>query len=354
MNKKADPSTSFEQLAFALFLGLITIGLIVILWPFAAPILWSVLAAIMFQPLYLRLLRIWPNHANRSALLTLLIIFIAIIVPAFAIGNVVFQQISSLYLALQSGRIDVASLFMQVHDALPVKQQSMLDNLGLSDPNIIRSRAEQLVTQSAGFLARQAVAIGGSAFGYLLALGVSLYVTYFLLRDGQRLGPAIRDALPFEQAVADRLGAKFIIIVRATIKGSFVVGLTQGALGGITFWVAGVPSAPLFGALMVLLALLPALGPAIVWVPVAIYLLAIGDVWQAVTVAVSGVAVIGMADNILRPILVGRDTGIPDWLVLLTTLGGIATLGLSGIVLGPLAAGLFLAAWAIYNEQQPE
>ncbi|QYU66643.1 AI-2E family transporter [Leptolyngbya sp. 15MV] len=194
--------------------------------------------------------------------------------------------------------------------------------------------------------------LAGSALGFVLAFGVGLYATYFLLRDGARIGPAVLDHLPMERAVAERLGERFLIIVRATIKGSVVVGLVQGALGAITFWIAGVPSALLFGVLMAIASLLPAVGPALVWIPVAIYLLATGAIWQGVVVIASGVAVIGLADNLLRPILVGRDTGIPDWVILVTTLGGIAAMGLSGIVVGPLVAGLFIAGWAILREER--
>ena len=203
-----------------------------------------------------------------------------------------------------------------------------------------------------GFIASQAVAIGGGVLSFLLALGVGLYVTYFLLRDGGRVGPAVLDALPLEDSITNRLSQKFLSIVRATIKGSVLVGLVQGLLGAITFWIVCLPSALLFGLLIAIASLLPALGPALVWAPAAIWLFATGQIWQGVVMVGSGVAVIGMADNVLRPILVGRDTGIPDWIILVTTLGGIATLGLSGIVLGPLVAGLFLAAWSILLEQR--
>ena len=142
--------------------------------------------------------------------------------------------------------------------------------------------------------------------------------------------------------------------MRATIKGSVVVGIVQGALGALTFWIVGIPSVLLLGVIMAIASLLPAVGPAIVWVPAAIYLLATGAVWQGIVVIVSGVALVGMVDNVLRPILVGRDTGIPDWLILVTTLGGIALMGLSGIVVGPLVAGLFLAGWQILRGQRME
>ena len=108
----------------------------------------------------------------------------------------------------------------------------------------------------------------------------------------------------------------------------------------------------LLGVVMAIASLLPAIGPAIVWGPAAIYLLATGAIWEGVVVMVSGVALIGMVDNVLRPILVGRDTGIPDWVILVTTLGGIALLGLSGIVVGPLVAGLFIAGWTTLAEQR--
>ena len=354
MSRHTKDASNFERGTFYLFLALISVLLVAIIWPFAAPVLWSALAAIMFQPLYLRILSNLPRHPNRAALATLLIIFIAIIVPAMLIGTVVFEQVTNLYISLRDGKIDAAALFARMYDALPAQQRVMLDRLGLGEFSVVQDRIGQFIKESAGVMARHAFAIGGSAFGLFLGLGVGLYVTYFLVRDGQRLGSAICHALPLEKTAAEQLCDRFVVIVRATIKGSVVVGMVQGALGAVTFWIVGMPSAILFGVLMALFSLLPALGPAIIWIPVAMYLLATGAVWQAIVVVLSGVLVIGLADNILRPILVGRDTGISDWIVLLTTLGGIATIGLSGIVLGPLAAGLFLTAWAMYQEQRDQ
>ncbi len=188
----------------------------------------------------------------------------------------------------------------------------------------------------------------------MLSLGVALYTGYFFLRDGRKISQAVVRAMPMERAIAEELADRFETIVRATIKGSGVVGLVQGALGAITFWIVGVPSVLLLGLLMAFASLLPAVGPAIIWVPIAIYLLATGAIWQGIVVIASGVAIIGLADNLLRPILVGRDTGIPDWMILVTTLGGLALIGLSGIVLGPLAAGLFIAGWSILSEQREQ
>ena len=201
-------------------------------------------------------------------------------------------------------------------------------------------------------LARQAFSIGANAAAFLLTFSVGLYVTFFLIRDGEWLGPAIERSLPLEPAIAAQISEKFVTVVRATIKGSGLVALAQGILGASTFWIVGLPAALLWGLLMTIAALLPAIGPAIIWGPVAVYLLATGAIWQAVVVLVSGIVVIGLADNILRPILVGRDAGIPDWLVLVTTLGGIELMGLSGIVVGPLAGALFITGWQILTKQR--
>ncbi|WP_237452791.1 AI-2E family transporter [Qipengyuania pelagi] len=340
-----------ERGGFVLFLALVTVGLIWVAWPFASAILWAALAAIIFQPLF----ALFQRHlggSNRAAILTLLAVTVLVIVPAIWIGNIIVDQATRLYLALQTQQIDPAAAFDRVHNALPLSWQRMIDRAGYGDFGVLQQRVSQFTEEALMIAGRSALSIGGSAFSFVLSLGVGLYVLYFLLRDGQRIGPAIRDALPLEPQMAHELADRFAIVVRATIKGSVVVGLVQGALGAITFAIVGMPAAALFGVLMAIFSLLPALGPAIVWIPVAIYLAAIGEYWQTAVVIGSGVGVIGMADNILRPILVGRDTGIPDWVVLVTTLGGIATLGLSGIVVGPLLAGLFLTGWAIMSEQR--
>jgi predicted PurR-regulated permease PerM len=138
-------------------------------------------------------------------------------------------------------------------------------------------------------------------------------------------------------------------VIRATIKGNLVVALVQGALTGLIFWVLGVGAPVLLGVLSALLSLLPAIGAAIVWVPAAIYLFAVGEVWRSVVLVLFCALVIGSVDNILRPILVGKDTKLPDYVVLISTLGGLAVFGAHGFVIGPVIAALFVAVWEIFT-----
>jgi len=344
--------TRVEHGGLILFLLLITVGLAAVVYSFVGALLWAALAALLFQPLFQRLLARWPDRRNLAAAVTLLIITVAVVIPALIIGSLVVEQAAGVYNRIRSGQIDFATYFQQVHDALPQRLQRLLDSAGFNSFERAQARISHAVGSSASLLAQRAFSIGADAAAFLLAFGVGLYVTFFLLRDGEAIGPRVVRALPLEPGVAERLADKFVAVVRATVKGSGLVALAQGALGAATFAIVGLPAALLWGMLMAVAALLPAIGPAIVWGPVAVYLLATGAIWQAVVVVLSGVLVIGLADNILRPMLVGRDTGIPDWLVLVTTLGGIDLVGLSGIVVGPLAGALFITGWQVLTEER--
>ncbi|WP_167953999.1 AI-2E family transporter [Sphingomonas jejuensis] len=346
------PSRRLEQGGLIVFLVLITVALGLVVSTFLNALLWSALAALLFQSLFHRLLRRWPGKRNRAAAVTLLIITVAVVIPALIVATLVVDQATGVYAQIRSGNISFAAYFEQMHDALPRRLQQMLDSAGFGSFERAQASIAAAVSSSASTLASRAFSIGADAAAFLLAFGVAFYVTFFLVRDGEFVGPAVVRALPLRPDVARRLSDKFVSVVRATIKGSGVVALVQGALGAITFWLVGMPAALLWGVLMAIAALLPAVGPAIIWTPVALYLFAIGSVVPAIVVVASGVAVIGLADNLLRPILVGRDTGLPDWLVLVTTLGGISLLGLSGIVVGPLVAALFLTGWQVLTEQR--
>lgn len=343
-----------QQASFLIILAVVSLLMTVIVWPFAQPLLWAALAAIMFQPLYRAVLRRLRGRRNPAAGLSLLIIFIVVLIPAAWIATMVIERAIVLVTTLQEQPIDLAALFDSVYTALPGFARDAVDRSGWADITMVQTRLQELLTQSAGVIATQAVSIGSGALSFFLSFGVALYVMFFLLRDGERIGRTVLCAVPVERAIADRLAERFLGIVRATIKGTGVVALVQGALGWITLLIAGVPSALLFGVVTAIFALVPVIGAGAVWLPAGLYLLISGATWQGIFVLLVGFFIISSADNVLRPILVGRDTGIPDWIILITTLGGISLVGFSGIVLGPLVAGLFLASWSILREQREE
>ena len=334
------------------FVLLVSIAFALVVEPFFAAILWGVIAAIVFAPINRQILAAMPKHRNGAALVTLFLILAIVIVPAFVLGAALLQEAAYFYGKIQTGEINFARLFAQVVDSLPDWATPYLRRLGLTNFYAAQDMVTKGITSSFRTLATQAFQIGQSAFSFLVALGVMLYLTYFLLRDGEALSERIATAAPLRAGQRTALFEQFVIVIRATIKGSIVVAIVQGLIGGIVFWALGIQGALLWGVLMGAFSLLPAVGTAIVWVPVAIYLFATGAIWQGVVLVVCGALVIGSVDNVLRPILVGRDTRIPDYVVLISTLGGIELFGFSGIIIGPVIAALFIATWNIFTRMR--
>jgi predicted PurR-regulated permease PerM len=193
----------------------------------------------------------------------------------------------------------------------------------------------------------QALSIGQGVFDLFIKLMVMLYLAFFLIRDGEAIEKRVGAAIPLQADHLQLLVDRFIVVVRATIKGSIVVAILQGLIGGVVLWALGIEAALLWGVLMGAASLLPAVGTGLVWVPMALYLFLSGSIWQGVVLVFCGLFVIGMVDNVVRPVLVGRETRIPDYVVLITTLGGLQLFGLHGIVIGPVIAAMFIAVWDI-------
>jgi predicted PurR-regulated permease PerM len=145
------------------------------------------------------------------------------------------------------------------------------------------------------------------------------------------------------------LVVKFVAVIRATIKGSLVVAILQGTTGGLVFWAIGIPGALLWCVAMGVFSLFTAIGTGLIWVPVTIYLLTSGEIWQGVVLGLCGFFIISSVDNVVRPILVGRDARMPDYVVLIATLGGFELMGFNGFVIGPVIAALFMAVWDIVS-----
>lgn len=353
---EAEPNDTsvLEHWSFLLILAGVSILFVWVAWPFIGPVMWATLAAIMFQPLYRWVLKKVRGRRNLAATLTLANIFVAVLLPAMWIGSLVVEETINLINSLRDDPIDFARLFQDTYAMLPETVRHFAADNGFTNAEVMQDRVQALLGESAGMIASEAVSIGSGALAFILSFTIGLYILYFLLRDGTRIGETILHSAPVEREIADRLAARFLGIVRAVIKGSGVVGIVQGTLGGIMLALAGVPSALLLGVLMAILALIPAVGTALVWVPAGIWLIVSGELWAGIFVLGAGAVIISSVDNVLRPILVGRDTGIPDWIILVTTLGGISLAGFSGIVLGPLVAGLFLASWSILQEQRAE
>ncbi len=337
-----------ENRVFLLLVVVATIAFVWLVLSFYNAILWGVAAAILFAPMQRALVEKWPNHRGFAATITLLTLIMVVILPMIILGGLLLQEATALYGGIRSGQIDIVAYFNQVQNALPGWATQQLDKLGLTNIEAVRDKIGNGLAASFETLAAQALNIGQQAFSFFVSLGVMLYLTFFLLRDGPYISALVVDAIPLHSVQRRALAQKFIAVVRATIKGNMIVAVVQGGLGGLIFWGLGIGGAMLWGVSMAFFSLLPAVGTGLVWVPVAIYLFATGAVIKGGILVFCGLIVIGMVDNVLRPILVGRDTRMPDYVVLISTLGGLELFGLSGFIIGPVIAALFLAVWEIF------
>ena len=265
-----------------------------------------------------------------------------------AITVSLIQEATAIYERVRSGQINFGLYLQQVMAALPAWAVNLLDRLQLTSVIELQQKLSSFAVQASQFVATQALSIGQNTLEFIVSFGIMLYLLFFLLRDGASLAKRIGQATPLEEAHKRQLVGKFTTVIRATVKGNIVVAASQGALGGMIFWILGIQGPVLWGVLMAFLSLLPAVGAGLIWVPVAIYFLATGAVWQGVVLTAFGVFVIGLVDNILRPVLVGKDTKMPDYIVLISTLGGMALFGLTGFVIGPVIAALFMASWDLF------
>ncbi len=334
-----------EYRSFLAFVVIVTIAFGWVVSPYLGPILWAVVAAIVFEPLNRRLTEFMPRWPNLTALITLFIIVLLIIVPAILIGMSLLDELLGLYGRIQSRELDVAKMFADAQSSLPRGLSRALERFGLTDIDQASRRFSDGIANVVRTLATGALNLGQSALGFVVGIGVMLYVAFFLIRDGRDLADQIRTKLPLVDEHKSALFDKFTTVIRATIKGSIVVAVLQGVIGGLIFWALGIHAALLGGVLMGFFSLLPAIGTGLVWVPVAIYLLITGSIWQGLVLVFCGFFVIGLVDNLLRPVLVGKDTRMPDYVVLISTLGGISILGINGFILGPVVAALFMAGW---------
>lgn len=342
--------SSLEHNTFLLLLVLVSIAFILVLLPFYGAVFWAVILSIIFAPLHRRLQSAFGRRRNLAALSTLLVCIVLAVLPMIIILSSLVQQGALVYELIRSGKIDFGQYAETIRAALPQSIRDLADRYALGDFDFasLRERLSQTAMAISQFIANRAVNIGQNTFQFVISFFIMLYLLFFLFRDGAELSSIVREAMPLEEGRKQQLLSKFTTVVRATVKGNVIVAITQGFLGGLIFWVLGIQAALLWGVLMAFLSLLPAVGAGLVWTPVAIYFLVTGSVWQGVALILYGIFVIGLVDNVLRPTLVGKDTKMPDYVVLISTLGGMALFGLNGFVIGPLIAALFMATWALF------
>ena len=213
----------------------------------------------------------------------------------------------------------------------------------------ILTKAGELATKAGAMVATGLAAGAKGTATFFLLLFVMLYAMFFFLIHGSAILDATLRFLPLTNEDETRLLGTFASVGRATLKGTLIIGIIQGGLAGLGFWVVGIPGVIFWSAIMAVLSILPGIGAALIWIPAVVYLIIEGQAVHAVGLGLWCAIVVGTIDNLLRPLLIGKDTEMPDLLVMLSTLGGLALFGAAGILVGPIIGALYITVWKLWG-----
>ena len=340
--------TTSDQLTTVLSYGaLLLLGYLVyeITEPFLVPLAWSAVVAIFFYPLHEKVVkRFKPNSA---ALLSTLGVTVLLIVPALLLLFYTARQAidagAKAQVVLQSPDQAVPT---QIIDWVKRHLPDSLQNVDLGDT--ARTGAEKV----GGFLAAKVGGLVKNIFSFFLDLFVLLFALFFMFRDGEEVARAARHFLPFDVSIQEDMMRESRELIFASVAVGLLIAAIQGALGGLAFTLAGIGTAIFWGVLIAFFSMVPVVGSALVWVPAALWLLLTGHIGKGLMVlAICGV-VAGVADNIVRPLLLRNRTHLNELLLFISVLGGIQVFGLLGLVAGPTIVAAAMGVFRVYMQHR--
>ncbi len=332
------------------FLLLLVIAISLIFFAMVRGFLMAVLVAAilsgMVQPFYRWSVKVLRGRRSLASAVTTLAVFVVIIVPLLGLAGIVVAQ------AIEIS--ESVAPWVQRQLGQPNELDRMLDNLPFMDTltpyrDQIVEKLGEFVAGAGSFLVSQLAATTRGTAVFFFKLFIMLYSMFFFLTDGAKVLDKILYYMPLSASEEDRMVEKFVSVSRATLKGTLIIGVVQGGLAGLAFAVLGIDGAFFWGTIMAVLSIIPGVGTALVWIPAVVFLLAVGKPIAALLLTVWCAGLVGTVDNVLRPRLVGKDTKMPDLLILLGTLGGLVLFGAAGIIIGPIVAALFVTVWEIYG-----
>ncbi|MFZ1655113.1 MAG: AI-2E family transporter [Candidatus Moraniibacteriota bacterium] len=330
---------------FFLIMLLVGVTVFFIFQPFLTAIVAAAILSVLFRPTYQALLRISPGRPGSASFLTCLLVGVIIVTPVLSVLSLAIAEANHLYHTIAEERSFISVVEVGVQSI----QETSLGQIVFKDSAFTTESIMEDIRQFSQNALGLLQAAYQSVTHFVFWVFVMFFTLFYFLIDGDRAFRRLIQLSPLKTEHETLLAAKFISISRATLKGTMVVGAIQGLLGGLAFWIVGVPSPAIWGLLMILLSIIPLVGSALVWLPAGIILLLLGQVWQGAFILVVGSGVISLIDNILRPKLVGKDTQMHPLMVFFATLGGISLFGLPGFIIGPIIVSLFMALGEIYS-----
>ncbi len=335
----------FRSYTFLVGLGIASILLVLVLEPFFYPLFWAGVLASLFYPINKRLT--FLLKPNLSAFFTLLLVTLIVIIPLSLIITILIKELIGIFNSLNSHQNQFGTILQSINQFF--HSNPYLSGIKIDD-TIISQQINDVSRNFISFIYESIKALTQNSLKFFALFVLMLYALFFFLRDGDRMLKKIMYVLPLGKKYEHLFFEKFLSTAGSTIKSTLLVGGLQGILGGLLFLVTGVPSPLIWGMVMAVFATIPVTGTFLVWLPAGVIMILTGHIWQGIVILIAGVSIVSTIDNILRPMIVGKDIQMHPVLVLFSTLGGLVVFGLSGFVLGPLVAAFCQTLWNLYEQ----
>jgi predicted PurR-regulated permease PerM len=336
------------QILFYAVLAIVTLLFLYLLKPLFPSIFWAAVIASIFGPLYKRLNDKWA-HPNINTVIVLLTIAVIIILPAIFIGSLLIGESLQIYDLLNTDSSYIAYIEKIIQGVVgTIKEHPYINKLHINE-SVLTGKVAEIIKSITNYIFVGLTNLTQNSLAFLIKFVVMFYALFFFVRDGEKfIEKAIR-LFPLGNNRETMLYERFSATAQSTLKTTLIIGGIQGILGGFIFYMTGVEGALVWGLIMIFLSVVPMVGCSIVWVPAGIIMLFAGHIWEGIIILAFGVLVISSIDNLLRPLLIGKDVQMHPLLIFLSTLGGISLFGFSGFVLGPIVASLLVAVWDMYE-----
>lgn len=338
--------TRFRQAFLLLLVAAVSVAFVAMIRDFLLTIVLAAIFTALSYPMYRWLLRRCRGRSAPAAIATLIALLALVIGPLLAVlgaGANEAVRVTETMLPRLERLVDTPGELTRrlqavpgYHYIEPYRAQILI-------------KAGELLGSTGAFVFGTLSATTRATAVFIFQFVVLLYTMFFFLTGGPGLLRGVLAYLPLTDADKERMLDRFVSVTRATLKGTVLIGIAQGVLGGLAFWAVGIDGAIFWGTVMTVLSVVPGIGSALVWAPAAVILIASGEVWRGIALAGFGTLVIGTVDNLLRPLLVGRDTRMHELLIFFSTLGGLLLFGVMGFILGPILAALFVTVWEIFG-----
>ncbi len=333
-----------NEYAVVLLLLLVTVLTFGIISEYIKALLLAAIMAGLFGGLYGKLLK--KFRSSISALIVTFLLIFTVLIPVIFVATMISSQAIAISKSASPVLNEIAE---HPNDYVKhVYHNSFLVEIFNTELEFV-SATQKWFRSGGQVIISSLQKMGANVTGWIVRLFIFLFAFYYFLIDGKTYLQWTLKNIPIAESDKRLLLANFLTVAEATLKGTFVIAVIQGSIGGLTMFFLGVPYTMLWWILMIFASIIPAAGPAIIWIPAAIFLYLTGHHTESIILTLVGTFVIGLVDNFLRPKLVGQDVKMPELMILVTTLGGIAVYGLAGVIIGPIIGALFMTTWEIFG-----